>query len=598
MGTLKGQATAQKPLLDAVGAHRRGDLDAAEAGYRAILRAQPKHFDATHLLGAVLLVRGRNKEAETFLRRAVALSPGVAAAHSNLGNAVRAQGQAEASLAHYDRAIALDPGYVDALSNRGNVRLDLGWRDEALADFERALARDPTHANALQKSARILAELGRYEEALARNARALALDANSADAWVRSGNVLHHLKRPADALASYDRALALEPDHVDALSNRSAALEGLGRPEEALAGLDRVLAVQPDKVGALNNKATILKSLGRIAEAYPVYRRALALAPDDAETQSNLAMTLLLDGDYAPGWEAYEARWRKKANLGKKPALTSPAWRGEPLEGRRIVVFAEQGLGDIVQFARYLPLLQARGAAVTFLVAARMHALLRAAFPGITLATEVAQVAARDFDFQCAMMSLPLGFGTRLETVPAVVPYLKPEPERVARWRERLGPGGFRIGICWQGNPDPDIDAGRSVPLEAFAPIAAVPDVRLISLQKNAGLDQLEQVESRMAIETLGEDFDSGPDSFADTLAVMESLDLVISPDTSIAHVAGALARPAWIALKRVPDWRWMLDRADSPWYPTARLFRQTQRGDWTDVFARMRATLTAVRAF
>jgi hypothetical protein len=256
-------------------------------------------------------------------------------------------------------------------------------------------------------------------------------------------------------------------------------------------------------------------------------------------------------------------------------------------------VFAEQGLGDIVQFARYLPLLKERGAEVTLLVADRMHAVLRAAFPDIAIETQVAQRTARACDFQCAMMSLPIGFATRVDNVPAAIPYLKPDPARIAHWRAHIGAHGLRIGICWQGSPDPDVDAGRSVPLEAFAPLAAIAGVRLISLQKHTGTEQIARVP--FAVETLGPDFDSGPDAFIDTIAAMESLDLVISPDTSIAHVAGALARPLWIALKRVPDWRWMLERPDTPWYPGARLFRQERAGDWTGVFARMHAALMSL---
>lgn len=583
--------TLQKHLQDAVAAHRRGDLDTAASGYRAILRAQPHHFDATHLLGAALAARGKNKEAETILRRAAALNPNVAAVQNNLANTVKAQGRIEESLEYYDRAIVLDPNYADAFNNRGNVHLELGHTEKALSDYECALTLNPNYANALQKSAKIFADMQRYEEALVRNDRALALESNSVDAWLRSGNVLIHLKRPRDALASYDKALALDPNNMDALINRSAALEGLGRPQEALVDLGRVLATQPDNPGALNNMGTILKSLGRIDEACAAYQRSLAIAPNDAETRTNYAMALFLRGDLSGGWREYEVRWQKKANIGKYPPITFPTWKGEPLDGRSIIVFAEQGLGDIVQFSRYLPLLQQRGASVTFLVTRRMHAILGASFPGVALSSEVTDVAKQPFDFQIAMMSLPLRFDTRLDSVPLTVPYLKPDSERVRRWRERVGTHGFRVGVCWQGNPDVAIDFGRSIPLSAFAPLAAVPGVRLISLQKNAGSEQIEGCD--FDIGTLGANFDSGSDAFVDTLAVMENLDLVISPDTSIAHVAGALGRPSWVALKFAPDWRWMMEGHETPWYPSMRLFRQTQAGDWQGVFSRMGSALT-----
>lgn len=467
---------------------------------------------------------------------------------------------------------------------------DLGRAEEALADFDRVLALDPNHVSALQRSARILAQLRRREEAAARNERALALASNSAEAWMRSGNVLVLLRRPREALESYDRALALDPKNALCAVNRSAALGELGRNEEALAGLDAALAHEPGNVGALNNKATVLKSLNRLGEALAVYRRAIALAPDDADTQTNYAMTALLAGDYPAGLAAFEHRRRKKENIGKLPALPLPEWQGEALRGRRILVYAEQGHGDIVQFARYLPLLALRGAEVAFLVAGRMHALLRASFPDVTLYDDAARARTASFDFAAAMMSLPLRFQTRLYSIPDRVPYLKADPARVARWRERIGARGFKVGIAWQGNPNVAIDAGRSIALEHFAPLAEVPGVRLISLQKNEGVEQLARLP---AVETLGGDFDAGP-AFLDTVAAMQSLDLVITSDTAIAHVAGAAARPAWVALKHVPDWRWLTEREDTPWYPTMRLFRQGAPDDWAGVFARIAAALSA----
>ena len=583
-------AGPSRNLLDAVAAHRKGDLDAAERGYRAILRDTPDNFDATHLLGAVLSARGRPAEAEAALTRAVALNGKVAAAHNNLGNVVMAQGRLDEAVACYDRAITLDGNYVDALVNRGNLLDDLGRAKDALSDYDRALALDPNHPGALQRSARLLAEAGRREDALARNERALALAANSAEAWMRSGNVLVLLNRPRDALESYDKALALQPRYTLCAVNRSAALDGLGRSQEALDSLDRALALDPKDFGILNNKATILKSLGRLDEALPLWRRALESTPGDAATRTNYAMACLLAGDYATGLPAFEHRWAKKENAGKRPDLPFAEWNGEALQGKRILVYAEQGLGDVVQFSRYLPMLQGQGAQVAFLVARKMHALLAASFPGIGLIDDVARARTLAADCRVALMSLPLRFGTRADTIPAAVPYLKADPARVAHWRARIGGGGFKVGIAWQGNPHVAIDTGRSVKLAAFAPLAEVAGVRLISLQKNEGAEQ--RASAPMAVEDLGPDFDSGREAFLDTAAAMESLDLVITSDTAVAHVAGALGRPVWVALRHVPDWRWLLGRADSPWYPTMRLFRQAVAGGWLDVFIRIRNEL------
>jgi len=580
----------QKQLFDAVAAHRRGDFDAAEAGYRAILRVQPKHFDATQLLGAVLLARGKHKEAGTLLRRAIAMQPRVAIPHNNLGAVMTALGQPEEALACFTQAVALDSNYAEAFNNRGNVLVELGRQGEALADYDRALAINANQINALQRSARILADAGRFEEAMARDAKALAATQPTAEMYLRSGNVLLHCKRHEEALAAYAKALDAEPDFLRAMINRTAVLESLGRFEEGIQHLDRALVLHPDHPELIYNKATLLKGIGRIDEACEYYRKALAISPGEPNAATYLGMAMLLKGDFASGWPLYEHRWRQQVNAGKRPAFTAPVWQGEPLEGRKILVHAEQGLGDVVQFCRYLPLLRQRGAEVVFLVAGKMCALLRSACPDIAFSSAIADAQSRAADFQIAIMSLPLVFGTTLENIPAAVSYLKPDAERVERWREKIGTHGFRVGICWQGKPDVSADPARSFPLAMLAPLASIPGVRLISLQKSEGVEQIAQC--GFDIETLGDDFDAGSDGFVDTAAVMENLSLVISPDTAIAHLAGALGRPTWVALKSVPDWRWLLDREDSPWYPTMRLFRQPTGRDWEDVFLRMRSEL------
>jgi uncharacterized protein DUF6165 len=260
----------------------------------------------------------------------------------------------------------------------------------------------------------------------------------------------------------------------------------------------------------------------------------------------------------------------------------------ENIQGKRIIVYEEQGLGDVIQFSRYLTLLSSLGADVTFLVRPSMHRLLRALSPEIHLIDR--PTPQERFDFQSALLSLPSSVGTTLDTIPSNIPYLFQEEGRAARWRRHIGDHGFKIGICWQGNTSAKVDVGRSCALKSFQPIANIPGVRLISLQKTDGLDELTCLPSGMTVETLGAEFDSGPDAFVDTAAIMSSLDLIITIDTSIAHLAGALGRPVWVVLKHVPDWRWLLDRADSPWYPSMKLYRQTIRGEWGSAFARVAA--------
>jgi hypothetical protein len=269
--------------------------------------------------------------------------------------------------------------------------------------------------------------------------------------------------------------------------------------------------------------------------------------------------------------------------------LPAPEWRGEALAGRSIVIYSEQGLGDTIQFARFLPVIAAAGARVIFLC----HPNLLRLFRG--LSEEIERIAscdpARPFDYQCALMSLPLHLGVELRNLPAKTPYLAAEPDRVAAWRSRIGAHGFKIGIAWQGNPKGKIDRGRSVPLAQFAPLASVPGMRLISLQKRHGLDQLTRLPDTMRVEDLGA-FDDGEDAFIDTAAIMENLDLIVTSDTATAHLAGALGRPVWVVLQYVPDWRWMLDRPDSPWYPAMRLYRQRIRGRWEEPFGEMAEAL------
>jgi hypothetical protein len=330
--------------------------------------------------------------------------------------------------------------------------------------------------------------------------------------------------------------------------------------------------------------------LGRLDEALASYDRAIALNPGYDEAYNNRGMARLLLGHFAEGWADYEHRWGAKTFLGKRPEVNAPAWNGEDLRGRRILVFAEQGLGDTIQFARYLPLLAERGAKVTFLVRESLLRLLRPLRSNAELVSRIEPGAA--FDFQCAMMSLPHVFGTAADTIPRRVPYLEPEADLVAHWKQKIGSDGFKIGIVWHAKSSSTAEVRRhglrrSFPLAELAPLSRISGVRFISLQKHEGLDQLLTLPAGMRVETLGDEFDNQGDAFIDSAAVMQCLDLIITADTSIAHLAGALGRPAWILLRYVPDWRWLLGRDDSPWYPTLRLFRQTTEGDWKSAVAR-----------
>ena len=603
---------------EALAHHQGGRLADAERLYRSILKAEPKHFDSLHLLGVVQAQSGRPGEALRHMDAAVKINPGVAPVLNNRGNILKDVGRLDDALASYDAAIAIRPDYADAHANRGHVLLALRRLTEALASYDRALDLRPSDVEACLGRGACLMDLGRPAEALAsydrvvalvpdhpqghciragalfaarqfRDAlascdKALALAPDYAEVHFLRGNVLLELKRPEDAVASLERAIALQPSYAEAHNNRGHALRALGRLEEALASYERALALKPDYVGALNNRGIVLGGLNRLDEALASYDRALALDPDYADAHMNRALARLLLGRFAEAWPDYEWRWRQSDFPSKKPDVIAPWWQGEDVTDRRLLVFSEQGFGDVIQFVRYLPRVAQLGGRTTFLVTKKLSRLLRPVTEGI----EVVHVPDGTYDLQAALLSLPYRFGTDLASIPAAVPYLRAEPELVDAWKERIGQHGFRIGIAWHAAPGAGHAAERSIPLTQFAPLARLPGVRLISLQKHVGLDQLATLPDDLKIEMPGEGFDDGPDAFIDTAAVMASLDLVVAADTVIVHLAGALARPVWVALPHVPDWRWMLDRDDYPWYPTARLFRQKQLGDWEGVFAAM----------
>jgi Flp pilus assembly protein TadD len=456
--------------------------------------------------------------------------------------------------------------------------------------YRSLLAMAPREPRLLYLLGLVLAQTGRFEGAIDFVDRALALQPSSLEALNSRGNIEQMAGRQEAALAFYDRALAIEPHFPAALVNRGGALKALERFDEALACYDRAVALAPDNAEAWNNRSVVSRYLGRFAEALAGYERAVALQPAYADAVYNLACLRLLLGDLAGGWPGFEARWRVSDPIRPLLNLPLPLWRGEPLEGRRILVFEEQGLGDTVQFCRLLPVLQHRGARVTFVTRASMVAFVRSLVGTLDVR---ADCPAEPFDYQCPLMSLPLGLGLTLDTIPAETPYLFSDAARVRRWRERLGSHGFKIGIAWAGS-ESGASMKKAFALADLRGLAQIPGVRLVCLQKGRGAEEARDPPDGLQVETLGEDFDAGPDAFLDTAAAMQSLDLIVSADTSIAHVAGALGRPVWVALPYVADWRWLLERADTPWYPTMRLFRQKARDDWSGVFAAIEAALRA----
>jgi len=487
------------------------------------------------------------------------------------------------AIALMDEALRLKPDFADALSMGGYMLSECGKLDAAARFYGRALELDPSLTVAHINLGKLLFAAGRFAEALASFTAATALAPRDPDAWCSRAGALRELGRLEESLAAAGCALALRHNFPEAAINLGNALLKLDRAEEALEAYSRASAAGPCLADALLGQALALRSLGRFAEAMGAFEAAEAL--DSREAVAGKGCLFLTLGDFEHGLKGYEARWLKGKSLADALGTRFATWRGPGTEARRVLVLNDHGFGDTIQFFRYLPMMVAAGIDVTFVCPRRLRRLLssKARMRFVDRPPD-----GEPFDAQIAISSLPYAFGTRLETIPAAVPYLAAEPALRERWVERIGAEGFKVGVVWQGNPDPEADRARSIPLAAFAPLAVIPGVRLISLQKGSGEEQLANLPSSMRVARLGSDFDAGDDAFIDTAAAMTCLDLIVTCDTSIAHLAGALAVPVWVALKSDAEWRWLTGRADSPWYPTMRLFRQSRRGVWDDVFEAM----------
>jgi Tfp pilus assembly protein PilF len=488
--------------------------------------------------------------------------------------------------------LRLTPRYVPGFINHALLLSHEKKYREAVGALDRALLIEPDNADVLNARGNGLSGMRRHEEALASYDKAAGLKPASAAFQISRGNALTALGRHEDALAAFAHAATLEPSNPEVPFHRANALMDQNRLTEALAACDQAVALRPTYAPAMLLRANLLLHKDLPSEAMAAYDATIAANPDYPEAHYHRGSALLLHGRFTEGWREFEYRW-KVADCGfDRPGLHATEWRGEELAGRSIVVYSEQGLGDSIQFSRFLPRLVQMRANVTFLCHPNLVRLFRP-FAG-AMEVIASSDAIRRFDFQCALMGLAERFGIEPPDLPGKIPYLFAESDLVARWRDRVGSHGFKIGIGWQGNPIGQIDKGRSVPLEKFRALAEVPGVRLISLQKTHGLEQLAQLPPHMKVETLGA-FDEGRDAFVDTAAIMQNLDLVITSDTATPHLAGALGVPTWVALKRVPDWRWMLAGDESPWYPTMRLFRQTTAGDWDSVISEMARALRNV---
>ena len=584
-----GAASAQlrRMLESGLAQHKAGRLAEAETCYRSVLAADAGHADALHWLGLLALQRGRAAEAAELIGRALARAPHSPTFLNNRGLALAELGAFADAVASFDTALRLRPDYGSALSNRGSALHRLGRNAEALTSLDRAIALQADVAEMHVNRGLVLADLGREAEALAAHERAIALRPDYAQAHSNRGNVLLALGRPAEALASLDRAVALRPDMADLHTNRGNALRDVGQPEAAVAAHTRAIALRPDHAEAHCNFGRAMIDLNRYAPALASLDRALALKPALAEARMNRAVIALVQGRLAEGFADYEVRWQTQAFARGRRGFAQPQWQGEALAGRTLLLHADQGLGDSIQFCRYVTLVLARADGPVILEAPRaLLPLFQGTFPGLRLVMQNEALPA--FDLHCPLPSLPHVFGTELASVPAPVGYLRADPVRAAQWRDRLESAGPpRVGLVWSGDPKHANDHCRSLPLARLLPLAQC-GARLFGLQPQVRPADRAVLAATPAIADLGRDFAD----FADTAAAIAALDLVISVDTSVAHLAAALGKPTWVMLPFCPDWRWLLEREDSPWYPTLRLFRQPARNDWDSVLRRVQAAL------
>ncbi len=578
---------------------RAGQLAQAKAVYIQVLKVNPGQADALHLLGLIAHQVGQDAIAVETIGRAIEIEPRIALYRCSLGNALKGLGRFGEAKDAYAGAIRLTPDFAEAHYNLGTVLAVLGCVHDAAAAYGAAIRLKPDFAEAHYNLGMILLQLGQLERAAAAYRHAIRSKPDYAEAYGNLGKTLHELGLPAEALAAYDAAIRIKPDLAEAHANRGNVLRMLGRLADAADAHGEAIRLKPDFAEPHYNLGNTLKALGRSDEAIDAYNHAIRASPGFAEAHVNLGMELLLAGNLPRGWAEYDWRLRQASPLLQPRTFSKPQWRGENLNGQRILLHAEQGLGDTIQFCRYVPLVAARGGVVTLEVPRPLVRLL-SGLPGVTRL-----IAAGDpipaFDVQCSLMSLPLAFETAIDTIPQHMSYLAAKADTVSSWRTRLGPKSRRrVGLVWSGGfrPDqPELDAvnrRRNIPLPLIGQLNH-PGIDFISLQKGEPAEG-ELIAMRDVLWPEGNVYNAAPaiGDFQDTAGLIENLDLVISVDTSTAHLAAAMGKPVWLLNRFDSCWRWLEDREDSPWYPSLRLFRQTRPGDWRGVMQRVGAALAS----
>jgi tetratricopeptide (TPR) repeat protein len=573
---------------------QRGQLLDAQMCCQDALALDATHADTLYLMGLLAIETDHCDHAVDWLARAISRIAKVEYV-SALGRVLQRLGRLDEATKAFDKVLQLKPADAQDWKNLANVLSESQRADEAVVAWRHALQLDPHDAEAVERCGTLLLDLERFEDALACFDRCDELRSSRASVLEKRAHALHRLGRPDEALAEHRRAYALDPDNPNICNNIGASLQSQRQHDDALVWFDLAIALKPGFAMALLNKALSLTQLGRIDAALAALNDAKAIDPDNAEIAWNLSLLQLMTGDFEVGWGGREVRWNGSMRSASYPAFSQPIWRGDiDIAGKTVLVAEDEGLGDTIQFARYLPMLAARDARVILLVRDALHPLL-SGLSGLSQCLPKSAGSLPQFDLHCPICSLPMAFGTRLDTIPSVIPYLPaPSPSRVQAWKERLASrtsGRLRVGLVWSGNPQHGNDHNRSIPLQTLSRLLTA-DADVVSLQKDLRPGDATLLEQAGIV-----DLTVHLTDFAETAALLACLDLVITVDTSVAHLAGALGRPTWVLLPHVPDYRWLLERDDSPWYPTMRLFRQDERRDWEAVIDVVRDELASLIA-
>jgi tetratricopeptide (TPR) repeat protein len=580
----------QREFQSAIQFHQAGRMADAEAGYRRILQRVPGHPDALHLLGVLAGQVGRPDVAIDLIRQAIANNPTTADYHCNLGEIYRRAGRIDDAIASQRRAIQLRPNYVNAFSNLGTALRDAKKPTEAIAAFRRAIELGGHFPEMFANLGNALRDCGFLDGAIAAYEQAISLNANYGEAHNNLAVALRDKKRLQEAEASMRRAIELEPNNAESRYNLGGILLEMGKIDAARHALESAIGLNPNHANAHNNLGSCWMRSQEPAKALPIFDRAVQINPSLADARFNRGLAYLMLGDFRRGLPDYEWRAHVKPQfMFMRQGASRPRWDGGALNGRTIFVHAEQGFGDTIQFSRFVPAVAQRGGKVILGAQPHVERLLRQ-IPGVErMVTTI--IPDLKYDVHCPLLSLPLVLGVELAAI-SPSPYLKPDKEIVERWISRMSEiEGKKVGLVWAGSAANENDAVRTIALKQFAPLGKSEHVRFFSLQKGdaskeappEGLELIDWTEELT--------------DFSETAGLIANLDLVITVDSAVAHLAGAMGKPVWILIPTSPDWRWMTGRDDSPWYGSARLFRQKTRGDWLEEIERMGAELYSPNA-